>query len=412
MRQVRIPFAATAAFVLLLSLVGVPASAQTPVDKSANVTPVSRFEYTGGTEIGFDGRYAYAGQFNGQFRRGEKATQGGFKIFDLRGGEDGNTVVKVGELNCAGTDNYAMPLDPDLFGGRELVAVAHHSNTCNTAAQKGNGLMVVDVSDKANPVYIGGIKAPSAHTLTLHPTKPVAYVQPGGLANGGGVTIVVDLAIPEKPAEIGRFTSSQLGCHDLGFHVGPAGEFAYCAGAGEVQVWDVSDVAKPRTVGRIVNPAIQFPHNAVVSPNGKYVVINDEAFAAHECNTGTSVYGSLWIYDITDPDTPVLAGRIAPPKTEPTTTNSFGIGTFPGWVQSWCAAHNYNFVPGTNLLVSSWFSGGTRVHDITNPLLPKEIAHYRPSDGVAYTAHYFDGRVVTNDMTRGFEVLDIPELRA
>ncbi len=92
-----------------------------------------------------------------------------------------------------------------------------------------------------------------------------------------------------------------------------------------------------------MNPAIQFPHNAVPSPDGKLLVINDEAFAAHECPTGTSVEGSLWACDITDPTMPVLAGRVAPP-TSPATVNVAG-GT-----NKWCTAHNYNFIPGTRTL--------------------------------------------------------------
>lgn len=422
MNRTRLLLAAVSALALMLSpvsagafsltatdlLVG-SAAAEDDVVKTDNVTRIGGFEYTGGSEIAFDGRYAYAGQINGDTQRGTKPQQGGFFVVDLLGDEEAGIAPgdKVGELACPGTDNYVVPMDPALFDGRELVAMSHHSNDCNPEAP-GDGLMVIDVTDKTAPEVIGGIRAPSAHTVTMHPTKPFAYVMPGGTANGAGQTLVIDLTGPEAPKLARTFTSSRLGCHDLQFSAD--GDHAFCAGLGEVQVWDTSEVTNPRTVSRIANPAIQFPHNALPSPDGTKLVINDEAFGAHECASGTSIFGSLWIYDISDPLVPVLQGRIAPPETQ-TAFQNHVVGNINGWVDSWCAAHNYNFVPGTDILISSWFAGGTLVHDISNPLQPRQLAQYQPQGGVAYTAHYYGGYVVTNDMRRGFEVLDIPELR-
>jgi hypothetical protein len=421
MTRTRLLLAAISALALMLSPVSAGAFSLTATDllggaaaeddvvKTDNVTRIGGFSYTGGSEVAFDGRYAYAGQINGDTRRNTKPNQGGVFVIDLVGDAEAGITPgdQVGKLECPGTDNYVVPMDPALHDGRELVAVSHHSNTCNPVVT-GNGLMIVDVTDKTNPVPIGGIGAPSAHTVTMHPTKPFAYILPGGIANGAGQTIIVDLTDPEKPVQAGVFRSSQLGCHDLQFSAN--GDFAFCAGLTEVQVWDTTKVAAPRTVSRIANPAIQFPHNALPSPDGTMLVINDEAFGAHECASGTSIFGSLWIYDITDPLVPVLQGRIAPPET-PTAVRDHGVGNLNGWVDSWCAAHNYNFVPGTDVLVSSWFAGGTLVHDLSNPLFPEQLAQYQPQGGVAYTAHYYGGYVVTNDMRRGFEVLDIPELR-
>ena len=174
----------------------------------------------------------------------------------------------------------------------------------------------------------------------------------------------------------------------------------------------------PQVVGTIVNPAIQFAHNVVVSPSGPYIAINDEAFGFHTCteNEAADLYGSLWIYDISVPEVPVLAGRIAPPA-HPDPDHLFGTledlpGPVYGWAQSWCAAHNYNWVPGSDdIIVASWFAGGVTAHDMSDPMSPQLIAHYMPHDGVAWSGHYYGGYLVTNDMVRGVEVLDVPELR-
>lgn len=58
----------------------------------------------------------------------------------------------------------------------------------------------------------------------------------------------------------------------------------------------------------------------------------------------------------------------------------------------------------------SWFSGGTTIENLDDPLNPKRLAHYQPENADAYTAHWYDGRVWVNDMNRGLEVLRVDGL--
>jgi hypothetical protein len=362
--------------------------------------------------------------------------EGGLRIIDTK------TMRQVGFLDCPGTDNYVRYLDPDVYNtpqnNREYVVIAFHGNACTREALEDdpntwpgygafNGIMIVDVKAKANPRIVSTIGHRSAHTVMPHPTRPYLFVLPGGLANGTTVSVpqervtvsptaIIDVSDPRDPVYVTEFTHNVQGCHDLGFT--RDGEFAYCAGLGEVQVWDISGdrITNPLVVGAIHNPAIQFAHNVVVSPSGQHLAINDEAFGFHTCseNEAADLYGSLWIYDITVPNAPVLAGRVAPPG-HPDPDHRFGtLQDTPvqyGWAQSWCAAHNYNWVPGTDIIVTSWFAGGVTAHDISNPLLPELIAHYMPDDGVMWSGHYYGGYLVTGDMRRGTEILDVPELR-
>jgi hypothetical protein len=400
-------------------------------------TLVASTAFTGATEIDFDGRYAYVGQFNGRYDRGALPDQGGIHVFDMVGDDDTPQFSQVGgsknaetgaaipALACAGTDNYVRTMDPAVFGG-EYVLMSHHSNKCTSQdlardpnSTGGNGLAVVDVSNPAKPRITDVVGHTSAHTAMPHPTRPFVYILPGGLANGSRTsgnrqtspTAIIDASNVNDLKFVNSYMHNATGCHDLGFSAD--GNWAYCAGLGEVQVWDISGdkIKAPQVVNTIVNPAIQFAHNAVISPDGTKLVINDEAFGFHTCEgEAADLYGSLWIYDITVPNLPVLAGRISPPA------KSGPPGTLPGWVSSWCAAHNYNFVPNTDIVVSSWFAGGMTAHDISDPLQPKLIAQYQPgeADGkpsVMYSAHYYGGYVAIGDMDRGFQVLDIPALR-
>jgi hypothetical protein len=437
---VRRPVAAlTLTLGLVLGLLPLHAGADTdpPVTKTDNVTPVAHFPFHAGSEIDFDGeRYLFAGQANLdaalQRQNVAEGQDGGVKIIDMR------TMQLVGSLDCPGTDNYVRYLNPEVFntakGNREFIAVAHHGNLCtrdmladdpNTRPGFGafNGVMIVDVTHKRRPRIVSAFGHDSAHTVMPHPTRPYLYVLPGGLANGTNVpnqrispTGIVNLENPHEPVYVRAFTHNAQGCHDLGFT--HDGEYAYCAGLGEVQIWDISgdNIEHPQVVGTIVNPAIQFAHNVVVSPSGTYIAINDEAFGFHTCteNEAADLYGSLWIYDITVPEVPLLAGRIAPPghPGDQRFGTLFDAGPVNGWADSWCAAHNYNWVPGTDdYIVSSWFAGGITAHDMSDPMNPELVAHYMPHDGVAWSGHYYGGFMVTNDMVRGVEILDVPELR-
>jgi len=430
-RQRSLTIATLAATLPLLTGATTATTAAEDVTKTDNVTAVARFPGIGGSEIDSDGRYLFAGQANldDSLRRQDAAEgqHGGLRVIDTR------SMRVVGELRCPGTDNYVRYLDPEVFGG-EYVAVAFHGNLCTRDALEGdpdtrpgygafNGVMIVDVANKRSPRIVGVVGHDSAHTVMPHPTRPYLYVLPGGTANGTNVpnqsvspTGIIDVSDPTNPVRVAKFTHNAQGCHDLGFS--HDGSFAYCAGLGEVQVWDVAGdrVESPLVVGSIVNPAIQFAHNAVVSPSGRYLAINDEAFGFHTCSdSAADLYGSLWIYDISIPNAPVLAGRISPPGHPG--DQGFGtlddLGPVDGWADSWCAAHNYNWVPDNDdVIVASWFGGGTTAHDISDLANPELIAHYMPHDGVAWSGHYYAGWVVTNDMVRGVEVLDVPEVRA
>jgi hypothetical protein len=416
------------------------------ITKTANVTEIAQHRYTGGTEIAFDGDYVYAAQFNGVDNRGQLPDQGGVFIFHT--GDGGFDLI--GKIDCPGTDTYPVVVEPGLL------AIGHHESDCNPEAtrpnqtSRNNGFYLVDVSeitpdktfaentidDPTDERILGGIGVfgaaggLSSHTITVTPDGEYIYISPGGLNNGDNGTRIVKLRDDEgdiAPEIVGTFIPNRTGCHDLQFLITEDEQFAFCAGATEVQTWDVSDIENPVTVGSIINPAIQFPHNAVPSPDGTLLVINDEAFAAHECQTQTSLFGSLWVYDITDRANPTLVSRIAPPVGASVAGYSgpdlVGIDGRPfgpngGWTRSWCAAHNYNFVPGTNTLVAGWFNGGVTVEDLSDPASPERIASYRAEPSIVYTAHFHQadadspGRIYINDLNRGMEVIEVDGLVA
>ncbi|MGH2694404.1 MAG: LVIVD repeat-containing protein [Actinomycetota bacterium] len=380
--------------VLLAGVAAAPA-VLAAVEKSDNVKLVAHFPYknenldffSGGTDIDFSGRYVYAMQ---------QGADGGIHIIDNSGAKP----KKVGFFACPGEQNDVAVVKPGL------VALGYHSSQCGGP---GAGVRLVDVSNAKRPKLLGAVNnlPGGTHTLTTYPGKPIIYASPGGLANGNGVEQILDVSDPAKPKVAATFQPNRAGCHDLTFHFHGKEKLAFCAGLGEVQIWDVSDPLAPVTIGRTVPPT-QFAHSVAITHDGKYMVIGDEAVAGNDCIGGPT--GSLWIYDITNRALPLLQGHVGPPRgQQPAGSSNVDRNT-------WCSAHLFNFVPGTYTLVTSWYSGGMNVVDLSNPMQPEEIAFYMATgekkDITNYwSAYWYDGRIYANDRVRGLDVFEVQGLK-
>ena len=384
-------------FALLVSLAttGLPARGLAE-DRTPNLTVELKAAYGGGTELATDGRYVYAGQWNGKFNRYERMKQGGVRIYDTQV----SPPKLVGTVQCPGTDiDVAVPR-------AGLLAIGHHYSTCGV---KGNGVTLFDVSNPAKPKKLSSIPVISAHTLTPVPGTNYIYVSPGGLGNGMGLTFVLDVKDARRPKVVTLLQPDMWGCHDVTFQKTLTGQtLGVCTGLSGVRLWDMADPLKPRTlsvvkaVDKTTNDVIQFAHGAAISPDGMVLVVNDEAFQGHRCDGKDDLgFGSLHVYSIVDPTKPVFLGRIAPPrgKVEKVTGHS--------WVSDWCTSHQLNFAPNSRRLVNAWFTGGVSVWDLTIPSLPREEAHYVGSGAVVWAAHWLNGKVWVNDMARGVEVLQM-----
>ena len=378
---------------VIAALGAVPAAAEQKADQSDNVNRIASFPYenkekdffAGGTDIAFSGKYVYAMQ---------QGKNGGIHIFDASGAKP----KKISFFHCPGEQNDVAVVKPGLL------ALGFHSSTCNGPG--GGGVQLVDVRNPKKPRLLGAVRdlPGGTHTLTTYPGKPIIYASPGGLANGNGIQQILDVSDPAKPKVAATYTPHRIGCHELEFFVTKEEKLAVCAGAGEAQVWDVSDPLAPTTIGHIAVPA-QFPHSVAFSDDGTTMVLGDEAIAGNDCVGGPT--GSLWIYDWTVRQAPVLVGHFGPQRGPlPAGSSNYSRNT-------WCSAHLFNFIPGTHTLVSSWYAGGMNVIDLSNPSMPEEIAHYMGTDEITnyWSAYWYEGRIWANDRTRGLDVFTVKGLK-
>jgi hypothetical protein len=194
-----------------------------------------------------------------------------------------------------------------------------------------------------------------------------------------------------------------IGCHDIQVYLSARRKLAAAACMSEGQLWDISDPASPRTVGRITriqNPALDFWHSAAFTWDGRLVLFGDELLGEGGCGRSER-RGNIWIYRAVSPGAATrLLGRYAVPRTQ----------------RAYCSVHLFNVVPtGTRryLAVASAYSGGTSVFEFTKPSAPRELAFFDPVSPAANTwsAYWYNGLVVSNDINRGVDVFRLTDRR-
>ena len=351
------------------------------VDKTDNVKLVTSIPYEGGSDIAFSGKYVYFGQLG---------DQGGVRILDA----SGRVPKEVAFIPCPGSQNDVAVVKPGLL------ALAYHNGQCG--GMPGAGVRLIDVSNPKKPRYLSSVELPGgAHTITVYPKSNIIYASPGGLANGGSVEQILDASNPKKLKVAATFKPNQTGCHDISFAKAADGDhmLGFCAGGGEVTIWDVTDPLAPSITAHGFTPSF-FPHAAVPTPDGEYLVMTDEAFVAHDCVGGPT--GSVWVYDIRTPELPLLVGHWGPQR------GAAPVGTA---ASDWCTAHNLNFVGKSRKAVISWYTGGTSVVDFENPSLPEEVAYFMPDDADSWSSYWYDGLIYINDLVRGIDVIKVKGLK-
>jgi hypothetical protein len=336
---------------------GPAAHARLAPESSDNIKQVANVEIGRVTEVALQGRHAYA------------LTSEAVVVIDRA------TRKVVGKLECQG------------IGGTEIETFPNDMIAFTAGGGCGiPGVAFADVSNPKRPRLVGGSQAVKSHTITSYPGQPFIYVSPNGCCGDtrGGIEEIIDARNPQKP-EVVQYRSNGIGCHDVGFLIKKDVKLAACAGGAETQIWDVSDPLAPVTISRIPTPQVFFNHSATFSPDGKLLVVGDEAHGVTSC-TGAPT-GALWFYDVSDPAVPTFIGYYGSPRGS-------AVSSFWATPDTWCTAHMYAFKPGTRLLATAWYEGGINVLDLSEPSSPEEVGYYWASGEFSPWAPYWDGNEI------------------
>lgn len=302
--------------------------------------------------------------------------------------ELGNEYALVGTSKGTSIVNVTDPTNPfEAFWLPGSTSIwrdpSSHGDYAYVSTEAEDGLLIIDLSplpqstNLTTTLYTGPANNPwqSAHTCFVD-ENGYAYVF-GANRGNGGVIILDVFTNPMAPIEVGVFDNWY--CHD-GY---VRNDTMYLANiyAGFFSLVDVSDKANPVLLGTKTTPS-SFTHNSWPSDNGQYVFTTDEISGAF-----------LAAYDISDPTNIVEVDRIQ---------NSPGSGIIP---------HNTH-VKG-DYLITSYYSDGIVIHDITYPYNMIKVAEYDTYEGqtISYDGcwgvypFFPSGTALAADITNGLFIL-------
>ena len=395
------------------------------VEHLSNTPPVGSFLGSTGSDIAFQGKYAFAGNYNG------------FVIYDI---SDPKAPKTVSQVHCPGSQN-------DITVNGNLVYLSTDSSrsddscqsTTQSAAVKSSweGIKIFDVSDKAAPRYVKSVETNcGSHTHSLLPGegKDYLYVSsyspsasfpdcqpPHDLisivevptANPTAAKVVAtpnlfpDGGNPGGRNEAGNSYSATTGCHDI--TILPSRNLAAGACMGDGIILDIKDPVNPKVIDRVSDTTnFAFWHSATFNNKGTKVVFTDElgGGGAATCNANIGpTRGANAIYELSSDNKLTFASYFKIPRHQYDTEN--------------CVAHNGSLVPlpGRDVMVQSWYQGGTSVWDFTDSENPREIGYFergplskdRLVGGGTWSSYYYNGYVYSNDLVKGFDVLQLKD---
>ncbi|HVM34484.1 MAG TPA: hypothetical protein VM784_04000 [Actinomycetota bacterium] len=392
--------AAAAAFALVLSGAALARPASAPLKgEGENLDIVANVEYQGGTDMEFatiKGRdYAFAGSAPGV----GGAAAGALHVIDV------TTPTKpkeVATLNCS-----LYQADIQLSHDKKTLIMSQDGgaaapNGCLMAGK--SGFMTIDIKNPKKPKPLGVAEIPrGAHNTTAHPKKPYVYNSDSDLANVGEIQIW-SIKNPKKPELVKTIRSLPHSPHDISFN--KDGSRAVTAARSHFDIFDTSDPENPTLVFTHQCPGCYITHDAKFTPDGKYVIIGDEA-------NGGGGYpcpgGALYFYELAG-NAAVLRGTYEPGELVFAREGQTALGA--------CTSHVFDISKDSSKIAISWYTAGTRYLDISNPTGVtfgdrttggvRELGWFMPDGGSSWSSKFYKGPYIySNDINRGFDVFRI-----
>lgn len=280
------------------------------------------------------------------------------------------------------------------------------------------GLGIWDVEDPANPRHVATWETWGKGVHRFDFDGRYAYISPTVEGYVGNITMILDLADPARPEEVGRWWIPgqwEAGGEDYPWADGPAPRCHHPLRMGDrlytsywhhgVFILGIEDMSKPRAVaGYPISPAYAHPqHTALPIPfplrGRKVMLVADEDVA----KLRPSPPALMWVFDVTDETRPIPISTFQVDGLDPD-----GAPQMP-----MTGCHQpCEIVTGPEIPVA-WFAQGLRVVDVSDPYRPREAAHFLPdppegSDRVCANDVTVDSRglIYLLDRARGFHVLE------
>jgi len=280
------------------------------------------------------------------------------------------------------------------------------------------GFKIWDISDKTKPRELCHQRTFGFGTHRFDMDADYAYISTEMEGYLGNILVIYDLKDPANPQEVSRWhlpgqhiaggeTPTWKGYKNRLHHAMRVGNEMWAAlwHAG-FRVLDVSDITKPRVVAsHDYHPPFPEPTHTILPVSGlvagrRIAVVMDEE---HDHVPGR-LHAFLWVFDVTDFDN--ITALSAFDVSELDSPWARAPGRF--------GAHQFREKLDEPLVFATWFAGGLRVVDVSDPFAPEETAFFIPEpvgDEASPQSNDVDvdenGLIYLLDRNRGFDILEM-----
>ncbi|MBL6946890.1 MAG: RNA polymerase subunit sigma-70 [Rhodospirillales bacterium] len=259
------------------------------------------------------------------------------------------------------------------------------------AKYDGGGFKIYDVSNPIEPKFLNYQKTGGKGVHRFDMDENYAYISTEMEGYQGNILVIYDLADPSKPQEVSRWWIP--GQHIAGGEVpdweGRNNRLHHALRAGD-KLWaglwhagayviDVSDIASPRTIGSYnTHPPFPAPtHTAMPVPfkiDGRDIMLTiDEEDAYYNPKEAArrkgQMHAPLSVFDVTD------MADIKPLSVFQLSELESPWSNVP---KSRFGAHQFHEKMTDSLVYCAWFSGGLRIVDVADPMVPQEVGSFVP----------------------------------
>ena len=253
----------------------------------------------------------------------------------------------------------------------------------NQPGDVGGGIDIYDVSKPAAPRLITQWRTKGGGVHRFDFDGRYAYISPTVEGYVGNIVMILDLADPAKPTEVGRWWIPgqwTAGGEPYPWDNWPSPRCHHPLCHGNrlyVSYWhhgffilDISDMSKPILISAYnTSPAYPHPtHTCLVMPQplkGRNImIVADEDVA----KLWPSAPAFAWVYDITREKLPIPIATYQ--------VLGLDIDGAPQPPMTGCHQPSERF--SGSIVPFAWFAQGLRIVDFADPFQPKEIGHYVP----------------------------------
>ncbi len=351
----------------------VPAATAADTSQEDGYEPIGRYDIPNAKELvmGEDGTTAYV------------ALTDGFATFDLSDPASPELLTEQRGLQPEGESGPLQQIYDVKQDGDSMIVVGP-ANSGNVS-----GFFTVDVSSPADATVESFYRTEfPIHNSYLDGSH--AYLT--GNDGEGNPMVVVDI---ESQEEVGRWSQLE---YDEGYAEVPVGrrslhdiyvqdDRAYLA-YWDTGTWvlDVSDPTSPEYVTHFSDYELSELQGSGSQLAGYEPEGNDHYVQPNADGTVVAVGGESWdingngsggpsgidFWDISDPDSPERLATIEPEESD---SNAYQGGT-------WTTSHNFDWVG--DRLYTSWYNGGVKLFDVSDPASPEQLAWWRQPDETSF----------------------------